>query len=138
MHEFAVLRVAVKQLVPFIWLFALYVQTHGDYGPGGGFQAGVIFASGFVLYGLVYGVGKASRIIQYRPLIIMVAAGVLVFSGTGVWSLFSDGNFLEYGVFADDSVAGNHLGIFVIELGVGITVAAVMTAVYFAFAGRQR
>ena len=138
MHEFAVLRVATKQLLPFIWLFALYVQTHGDYGPGGGFQAGVIFASGFILYGLVYGVGKARRIVQYRVLVILVALGALIFSGVGVWALISGGNFLEYGVLADDPAAGNHLGIFVIELGVGITVAAVMTAIFFAFTGRRR
>ncbi len=137
MHEFAVLRVATKQLLPFIWLFALYVQTHGDYGPGGGFQAGVIFASGFILYGLVYGVGKARRIVQYRVLIILVALGALIFSGVGVWALFAGGNFLEYAVFADDPAAGNHLGIFIIELGVGITVAAVMTAIFFAFTGRS-
>jgi len=42
-HE--VLQVISKLLIPFILLFALYVQFHGDYGPGGGFQAGVIFAA---------------------------------------------------------------------------------------------
>ena len=34
-------------------LFALYVQFHGDYGPGGGFQAGVIVAVGVILHALV-------------------------------------------------------------------------------------
>ena len=29
-----------RLLVPFIQLFALYVISHGHYGPGGGFQAG--------------------------------------------------------------------------------------------------
>ena len=33
------LRVVTKVLIGPILLFALYVQFHGDYGPGGGFQA---------------------------------------------------------------------------------------------------
>ena len=43
------LRVVVKLLIPLILLYALYVQFHGDYSPGGGFQAGVIFAGDGVL-----------------------------------------------------------------------------------------
>ena len=39
-----ILRVGVKLLLPFVLLFALYVQFHGELGPGGGFQAGVIIA----------------------------------------------------------------------------------------------
>ena len=53
MEDNVILRVATKILTPYILLFALYVQFHGDYGPGGGFQAGVIFASAFVLYTLI-------------------------------------------------------------------------------------
>ncbi|MDH3640349.1 MAG: cation:proton antiporter, partial [Gammaproteobacteria bacterium] len=55
MEHHIVLRLVTKFLLPFILLFALYVQFHGDYGPGGGFQAGVIFGAGFVLYGLIFG-----------------------------------------------------------------------------------
>ncbi len=137
MNEYAVLRVAIKQLVPFILLFGLYVQTHGDYGPGGGFQAGVIFASAFILYGLVYGVGKARRVVGHRLLVILVALGLLIYAGVGAWALLAGGNFLEYAALLADPVSGNHLGIFVIELGVGITVAAVMTTIFLVFAGRR-
>ena len=42
MNQHLVLRVVTKLMVGFIILFALYVQFHGDYSPGGGFQAGVI------------------------------------------------------------------------------------------------
>ncbi|MFT7417363.1 MAG: multicomponent Na+:H+ antiporter subunit B, partial [Glaciecola sp.] len=50
-----ILRVVTKWLSPIIILFALYVQFHGDYSPGGGFQAGVIFSSAILLYALTYG-----------------------------------------------------------------------------------
>ena len=61
MKEHSILRVVSKLLIPYILLFALYVQFHGDYGPGGGFQAGVIFAAGIILYGLVFGLRAARR-----------------------------------------------------------------------------
>ena len=45
-------------------LFALYVQFHGDYGPGGGFQAGVIFAASFILYGIIYGIERLRKVVH--------------------------------------------------------------------------
>ena len=56
-----VLRVVAKLLIPFILLFALYVQFHGDFGPGGGFQAGVILAAAVIFYALIYGLDRARR-----------------------------------------------------------------------------
>ena len=66
MDDRVILRVGAKILIPFILLFALYVQFHGDYGPGGGFQAGVIFAAGFVLYALIYGLGNVKKVLPPR------------------------------------------------------------------------
>ena len=57
-----ILRVSVKMLTPLIVLFAIYVQTHGEYGPGGGFQAGVILAAAVIVYGLVFGPLAAVRL----------------------------------------------------------------------------
>jgi len=38
----------------------------------------------------------------------------------------------------DSPKAGQHIGIFLVELGVGITVAAVMISIFRAYAGRTR
>jgi multicomponent Na+:H+ antiporter subunit B len=137
MAHHVILRVVSKLLLPLILLFALYVQFHGDYGPGGGFQAGVIFAAGFILYALVFGVGTASRVATPGALRNLVALGVLVFGGVGVATMLLGGDFLDYNALAADPVAGQHLGILLVEAGVGITVAAVMTTVFFAYAGRD-
>lgn len=138
MSHHLIVRVIAKMLIPFILLFALYVQFHGDYGPGGGFQAGVIFAAAFILYALVFGVETARKVAPDWVVRTGIALGGLVYGMTGVVSLFRGGNFLDYSVLRDDPVAGQHLGILVIELGVGITVASVMTAVFFTFASRGR
>lgn len=134
MTEHKVLQVVGKFLIPYILLFALYVQFHGDFGPGGGFQAGVIFAAAFIAHSLVFGVERTLRIAPPEVLRVLAAAGVLLYAGTGVAALLLGGNFLDYGVLAASPVAGQHLGILLVELGVGLAVAAVMMLIYFAFA----
>jgi multicomponent Na+:H+ antiporter subunit B len=138
-RETVVLRVVARTLIPFILLFALYVQFHGDFGPGGGFQAGVIFAAGFILYSLIFDLDALEDVARPRVLEVMTALGVLLYGGVGATSLFFGGNFLDYGVLNQhDPVHGQHLGIFLVELGVGVTVAAVMIAIFSHFAGRGR
>jgi multicomponent Na+:H+ antiporter subunit B len=134
MEHHLVLRVTAKLLIPLILIFALYVQFHGDYGPGGGFQAGVIFASGLILYSLIFGVENARSVISFNSLRIISAMGLLLYIGVGVVALISGGNFLDYNVLLSDPVHGQHLGILVIEFGVGMTVAAVMMMTFFVFA----
>lgn len=138
MSHHLIVRVIAKMLIPFILLFALYVQFHGDYGPGGGFQAGVIFAAAVILYALVFGVETARKVVPDWVVRTGIALGGLIYGMTGVVSMLRGGNYLDYSVLSGDPVAGQHLGILVIELGVGITVASVMTAVFFTFAGRGR
>jgi multicomponent Na+:H+ antiporter subunit B len=136
MSHHLVIRVVSKLLIPFILMFGLYVQFHGDFGPGGGFQAGVIFASAFILYALVFGLDNARRVLPDSWVRAGVALGVLIFGGTGVVSLLLGGNYLDYSVLRPNPVDGQHLGILVIEFGIGLTVASVMVAIFFAFAGR--
>lgn len=157
MNRFPIIRVITKILIPYILLFGLYVQFHGDFGPGGGFQAGVIFASAFILYGLVYGLKKLHEVAPPAVIEKFIALGLIIYAGTGSVCMLLGGNFLDYDVLnhavltelpaALDFLpgsgphhflpAGQHLGIFLVELGVGITVTAVMTMIFYAFAGRE-
>jgi multicomponent Na+:H+ antiporter subunit B len=133
-----ILRVGAKLLVPFILLFALYVQFHGELGPGGGFQAGVIAAGTLILYAIVFGVDAAKRIVPQRLAEFMVPMGVLLYAGTGVAGLILGKNFLDYSVLAHDPPHGRELGIFLVEAGVLITVSSTMTAIFYAFSERGR
>ncbi len=94
MKQVPVLRVTTKYVVPPIILFALYVLFHGEYSPGGGFQAGVIFASAFTLYGVVIGVDVLERVVPPRVLIVLACVGVLIYSGVGIATLLLGVNFL--------------------------------------------
>ena len=136
MQRHFVLRVTTKLLMPFILLFALYVQFHGDFGPGGGFQAGVIFGVGFILYALVYGIESARRVAPAGALRVLISAGLLLYIGVGFAGLALGGNFLDYNVFSASAPKGQHLGIFLVELGVGVTVGATMVSLFMNCAGR--
>jgi len=133
-----ILRVVTKGLIPLIILFALYVQFHGDFGPGGGFQAGVILSAAIILYALVFGLDAAEQVIPPPLLRLLASLGVVLYAGVGIASLFAGGNYLDYSVLADNPVAGQHIGVLLVELGVGITVFSVMLIIYFTFAGRSR
>lgn len=138
MDDRVILRVGTKMLTPFILLFALYVQFHGDYGPGGGFQAGVIFAAAFILYALVYGLGHAKKVLPPSVIYVCSAVGVMIYAGTGVVTLLMGGAFLDYNVLLHDPHHGQHWGIFSVEFGVLVTVFGVMVSIFYAFAGRRR
>lgn len=129
-------RVVGRLLVPFIVLFGLYVQFHADFGPGGGFQAGALVSAGFILYALLEGESAALEALSFRVLAGMIVAGALLFVGVGIAGVFLGGNFLDYAVLGSTPVAGQHIGILLVELGVGITVTGVLLTIFHAFSAR--
>jgi multicomponent Na+:H+ antiporter subunit B len=125
-----VLRQVTKLLIPFMIVFGLYVITHGDYGPGGGFQGGVILAAAYILHALVYGVAEARRVVPRWASDTLAAVGVLFYAGVGLVSLFGGGTFLDYDYLMGEATSAQPLGMFLVELGVGLTVATVMVTVF--------
>ncbi len=113
------------------------MQFHGEYGPGGGFQAGAIIAAGIILYALIEGESRALAVVPPSVLSALVAGGALLYGGVGVVSMLRGGAFLDYSVLAADPVKGQQLGIILIEAGVGITVTGVMLTIFHAFAAHQ-
>jgi multicomponent Na+:H+ antiporter subunit B len=129
-----ILRVIAKLLVPFMLLFALYVQFHGDFGPGGGFQAGVIAAAAIVFYSIIFGLAAGRALVPDGVVEAMIAAGVLLYAGVGFAGILLGGNYLDYFVLDADSVTGQHRGIFWVEVGVALTVSGVMLKLFYMFA----
>ncbi len=136
--DHVILRVCAKILIPFLLVFALYVQFHGDFGPGGGFQAGVILAAGFILYGLIFGTSRVTSVLPEGFVYACSALGVMIFAGTGLVTMLLGGAFLDYDVLAHDPRHGQHWGIFSVELGVLVTVFGVMMSIFYAFARRRQ
>ena len=133
MNNDPILRVCTKIIVGPIILFGLYVQFHGDYGPGGGFQAGVIVAAGFILHSLIFGLKEGRKLVSEKINIIIMILGVLLYGGVGLISLYFNTEYLNYSILAHDAKHGQHIGILLIEFGVGLTVAGVMLILFHLF-----
>ena len=133
-----VLSVIAFLMVPFIILFGLYIQFHGDYTPGGGFQAGIIIASGIILYSMLFGVPATLSAIPYSIIRFVNVLGILIYGGTGILTILFSQNFLSYSILSADNAAGQKLGIFLIELGVAFTVCSSMLIIYISFVHRKK
>lgn len=138
MKDQIILRIMTKVMMPFILVFGFYVITHGELGPGGGFQGGVVIAAGFILFGLVYGAKELQQIFPRRVSDALVSIGVLLYAGVGVVSLLMGSNFLDYTPLkAWDPGVAESWGMTLVEYGVGITVAAVMLTIFNEISGMR-
>ena len=126
-------RIVTKLIIPLILLFGLYVQFHGDFTAGGGFQAGVIFAAGFILYNIIFGIKVGQSILSINMTKNLMAAGLLLYVFVGFLGILLGGNFLDYNTLSSNSVQGQLTGVFLIELGVGLTVSNVMILIFYSF-----
>jgi multicomponent Na+:H+ antiporter subunit B len=125
-------------MIPFIILFCLYIHLHGDYTPGGGFQAGIIIASGIILYSMLFGVSTTLKAIPYCIIRIVSVLGIFIYCGTGIITILLGNNFLSYNVLSINSVSGQKLGIFLVELGVACTVCSSILIIYISFVRRKK
>jgi multicomponent Na+:H+ antiporter subunit B len=132
----AILRVVGKLIIPLLMLFGLVVQFHGEYSPGGGFSAGALFAAAVMLYGILEGADRSARAMPQATMLALAALGATLYTGVGIACMLLGGRFLEYGVLAADPVAGQQLGILLVEFGVGLTVAAVLIMIFNTIANR--
>ncbi|WP_339047042.1 Na(+)/H(+) antiporter subunit B [Candidatus Mesenet endosymbiont of Phosphuga atrata] len=133
-----ILQAIAALIIPFIVLFGLYVQFHGDFSPGGGFQAGIIIASGVIFHAMLFGPAATLKAIPYSFIRILSGMGVLIYMGTGIITMLLGAEFLSYNVLFTDNLTAQKIGIFTVELGVGLTVCSAMLIIYFSFAVRSR
>jgi multicomponent Na+:H+ antiporter subunit B len=130
-RDLLVLRVIARWNIPFMLVFGLYIQTHGEIGPGGGFQAGVVIAAAFILYGIVWGAPAMRKIIPRWFTDWLAASGLLLFAGLGVFSMLMGYEYLDHtAVKPSDTAAAEVWGIIIAEWGVGMTVTAVMVTIF--------
>jgi len=137
MRENGILRIVTRLLIPLIMLFALYIQFHGEYSPGGGFQAGVMFAAAWILFVLIYGLDAGLAVIPERVMFVLSASGALLYAAIGLLGVVLGGNFLDYAPLLEDSQSAQQAGIILVELGVGVTVASVVMLIFSLFARRR-
>jgi multicomponent Na+:H+ antiporter subunit B len=133
-HDLIIMTMS-KILAPFIQLFGLYVIAHGHHSPGGGFQGGVILGASVILLAICFDL-RTVAVERLRESLssIMSATGVFIYAGVGAIALAMGSSYLDYGALAPllyvDPVQARSLGIFFVEVGVGLTVTATMVLIY--------
>ena len=135
MGDNVVIKIISTLMIPLILIFGLYVQFHGEYSAGGGFQAGVILAASFILYDLVFSNENFGSKLNTEIILNFIATGVALYVLVGIFGLLYGGNFLDYSYLSlsNDTSSGQKIGIFLVEIGVGLTVSGVMVLIYKMF-----
>ncbi len=137
MRDNGILRVVARFLIPLIMLFALYIQFHGEYSPGGGFQAGVVFAAAWILLALIYGIEAALEVIPERAMYVLMLLGILVYCAVGLAGVLLGSHFLDYSPLLASPKGAQQLGIVTVEFGLGITVSTVVMLIFTLFVRRK-
>jgi len=130
-----IIKTACRLFIPFIQVFGLYVIAHGHHSPGGGFQGGVILGASIILFAVSNDLRSAIARMDEKLTAFLCSAGVFIYAGTGALCILLGANFLDYGALASlmgvDPVSARSHGILIVEIGVGITVMAVMVSLYY-------
>jgi multicomponent Na+:H+ antiporter subunit B len=129
-----IVRTCSRIMVPFLQIYSLYVYVHGHTSPGGGFQGGCIMAASFILLAVAYDIGEAKRRFSERLNALFCCLGVFIYAGTGAVAVIFSDNFLDYSawqyIIPVGPIMARYYGIAMIELGVEITVMAVMVSIF--------
>ena len=130
-----IVKTTCRLIVPFIQIFGLYVIAHGHHSPGGGFQGGVILGAAMILLSVAFNLRESIRRAGERLTVMLSTLGVFIYAGTGVLCMFLGLNYLDYSalaaLFGVDPLTARSHGILIVEIGVGISVMAVMITLYY-------
>jgi len=131
-------------IVPFVFVYGLYVILHGHLTPGGGFQGGGVFASGVALFIVAFGSAYVHQRLKEHHLSLLESSGVLIFIGLGfggIATVFFYNFLVGSSVFGNIPPTGANPGdiwtggvIPLMNVGVGLKVIAGLSAILLVMA----
>jgi multicomponent Na+:H+ antiporter subunit B len=134
----SIIRNTLSFIIPFIIIFAFYIQAHGEESPGGGFQSGSILTCAIIAYCFAVNESIIEFYLKNKFLLRLGALGSVLYFIVGFIPMLKNKNFLNHSyllcnINSQESCfsLSQKTGIFLIELGVGITVFSVMTLIFF-------
>lgn len=135
MQKTDILDVVSRKLAPFILLFGLYLITYGHVTPGGGFQGGVVLASGMVLLLLCRGTEMMQRLFPITSIHLLEILGFIAFLVMGLAGVVAGRGYLSNFLHVDEAEAVHGAGfIFILNLIIGLKVGAGITLIcYYLF-----
>lgn len=141
MRDF-ILKRAASIILPFIFVYGIYVILHGAVSPGGSFAGGIIVGLSFIAFSTIYGIEQGRAKLPEKVLVWTESYGTLWYGLMGLVGLVRGVPFLA------NKLAGVDLGtpgtlssgglIPLIGLGVGIRVASTMVTLFFTMMEEER
>ncbi len=128
-----IVLLGARLLSPYIMVFGWYVIFHGHYSPGGGFQGGALLAASILLIRVSGGRMVSRKQLQEYLNTPLAIIGVLIYFLTGLVAMISGGYFLDYGQLPIPGMEPywlRYTGILIIEVGIGLTVMAILVMIY--------
>ena len=139
-YQSIIIQTVCSLIIPFIQLFGIYVIFHGHYGPGGGFQGGVLLAVSIILQRLYLGAKAAHQKFPPKAGLIIAVTGMIIFMLAGIIPMITGGIFLDYGSLPIPWVQGaelRSLGILIVEIGIGLTVFGALVLIFDNLVGEK-
>lgn len=127
--ESPIIMATVRVIAPFVFTFGLFIMFHGADSAGGGFQGGVIVATVVIMLGIAFGVSPTREWVNPYLLVGLTGLGMGMFLLVGVMTMVFGGGFLEYSAIDIDHAT--KYGVEVVELAIGVTVASVLSGLFF-------
>ena len=130
-----ILQTAVRMLMPLLVLFAVFLLLRGHNQPGGGFVAGLVVASSFVLYSIAFGIDAGRRAVLVKPATLL-GLGPLVALTSGLPALLTGQPFMT-ALWTDVRVGTVAVALgtpLVFDVGVFLAVIGVVLTIVFTLA----
>ena len=131
----ALVKRGMSMFSPFLFVFAIYVITHGHLSPGGGFQGGVALATLFMLFSVVYGSGFWRSRISDQTTTLAESSGALTLLSLGCIAMLVGAPFLSNVTAGfDPGVPGELFSAGIIpalNLAIGMKVAAGLSSIFY-------
>jgi len=128
-----VVSFVVRLMAPFMALFAVFVMVHGDVLPGGGFQGGAVLGAMFILLTVAVGRDRIETMMPGSILAWLQVVAPLTFIGVGLLGLVLTGWL--FGLPGDSAL--RHGLMILMEVGIGIGGAAVITGIFIALSDEE-
>jgi multicomponent Na+:H+ antiporter subunit B len=132
-YQSIIVSMTCRLMVPFIFMYALYVIFFGHYSPGGGFQGGTVLAAAVIMMRMVLGKKDSYRRFPPQLGLILGGIGLLIYGGTGLVALLAGGNFLDYAQLPIPGLSDpdrRYYGILFVEIGVALGVFGVLLSIF--------
>lgn len=129
-----IVRGVCRLLVPIILLFGIYILLNGHLSPGGGFSGGAVLGAGLIIYAMVWGEEKASRVFPAKMVRLVVFCSLAFYCLAKSYSFYTGANHLPF--LIPEGTPGHILSgglIMPLNVAVGFVVCFTMYSFYMFF-----